>query len=105
MSETIKMTVTMEVTQAQALALIAMFEYWNELSSCGGSREVAFYVDGDGNFHPHCKIECSDELESRFEHLTDKIRKIAVVRDNDGDRLYDFDPVAWYLRNEDGEKE
>lgn len=92
--ERLTMTVTMQVTPAQALALQAMFDYWNQLSGLGGSREVAFYADGDGNFHPKCQYLFSEKLPE----LTPEMRTKAVIRDNHGDRLYDFDPVAWMLR-------
>lgn len=86
----VKLTIEMEVTGPQALALKAMFEYWNELSSIGSSREVAFYVDGDGNFHPKCKITS----EPKIVKLTDDMRAKAIVADDNGDRVYDFDPIA-----------
>jgi hypothetical protein len=93
MSERIKMTVEMEVTPAQGLALQAMFEDWNTLSSMGGSRSAGFYADGDGNFHPNCKITFDGEVPE----LTDELRKIAVVEDQGGNRVYDFDPIAWKI--------
>ena len=89
-----KLTVEMDVTKPQALALTAMFEHWNFLSSIGSSRNIAFHCDGDGNFHPHCKIKCSEELPD----LTDEMRKISVVKEKNGDRVYDFDPIAWKIR-------
>jgi hypothetical protein len=95
-SNKIKMTVTMDVTVPQALALQAMFDYWNQLSSIGGSRKVGYYVDGDGNFHPHVKCEFS----SNVPELTSDLRKIAVVEEYDGNRTYDFDPIAWRIEHE-----
>ncbi len=96
MSEKIKMRVEMEVTISQALALQAMFEYWNHLSSLGSSRYVAFYVDGDGNFRPACKVLFSEDIPS----LTSDMAEQAVVGDNDGNRTYDFDAIAWGLQDE-----
>ena len=90
-----KMTIVMEVTESQGLALQAMFEYWNQLASAGGSRKVAFYVDGDGNFKPNCDVK----FENMTPKLTDEMRDIAIVEDNDGDRTYDFDPIAWKLHD------
>jgi hypothetical protein len=92
-NETVNLTVSMKVTIPQALALKAMFEYWNQLSNLGSSREVAFYVDGDGNFHPQCKVTTDVELPE----LTDELKKLPVKRDNNGSRLYDYDNLAWYL--------
>lgn len=94
MPDTVKMTVSMDVTIPQALALQAMFKYWNYLSNIGASRKVAFYVDGDGNFHPKCDISFDKNMPS----LTEKIEEISVVSDENGNRVYDFDPVAWSLR-------
>ena len=88
-----KITIDLEVTEAQGLALQAMFEYWEHLSNIGASRFVAFYVDGDGDFHPKSKISFSDEITL----LTDEMRKIAVVSDDDGNRKYDYDGIDWLL--------
>ncbi|MCD6434904.1 MAG: hypothetical protein J7L15_00725 [Clostridiales bacterium] len=94
MSERIKMTVEMEVTIPQALALQSMFKYWDFLSDVGGSREVAFYVDGDGNFHPKCFVSFDEDIPE----LTDKLEKLAIRKDNGGNRVYDFDSIAWSIR-------
>ena len=91
------MTVKMQVTESQALALQAMFEYMNSLAAMGSSRYVGFYADGDGNFHPHVDISYDKPVRP----LTDKMRKLAVVKDNYGNREYDFDPIAWELDNDE----
>jgi hypothetical protein len=83
----------MKTTIAQALALKAMFKYWNSLSSMGSSRKVGFYVDGDGNFHPECIVTTDVELPE----LTDDMAKAAIVEDRGGNRIYDFDSIAWML--------
>lgn len=95
--ERTKIVVEMEVTEPQALALKAMFEYWNHLGTIGASRRVGFYVDGDGNFKPNCKVN----LESVKIELTDEMRDMSVVEENDGDRTYDFDPIAWKLHEKE----
>jgi hypothetical protein len=95
MPERTKMIIEMEVTPAQGLALKSMFEYWNKLSNMGSSRQVAFFVDGDGNFHPKCQMRFSDPLPD----LTDELKRLAVVEDKNGDRVYDYDPIAWKLRS------
>lgn len=87
----------MEVTESQALALEAMFKYWDALASMGSSRFVAFYVDGDGNFKPKTSIYYSRPIKT----LTSEMCKAAIVEDNDGDRKYDFDPIAWMIRKDD----
>jgi len=90
MTERFDITITMSVTKAQSITLSAMFDYWNQLSSMGSSRKVAFYVDGDGNFHPNCKVVGVTKISELH-------RKLAIVEDIDGDRVYDFDPVAWSI--------
>lgn len=91
----IKMTIEMEVTPAQGLALQAMFEHWNFLSNIGSSRDVGFHVDGDGNFHPKCSVK----FDSNIPELTDEFRKISVIKDKNGNRVYDFDPIAWKINH------
>jgi hypothetical protein len=59
MSEQIEMTVKMQVTEPQALALQAMFNHWNRLASWGSSRMIGFYADGDGDFNPKCVVSFS----------------------------------------------
>ena len=95
------MTVTMDVTIPQALALQAMFEHWNRLAGLGSSREVAFYADGDGNFRPRAQFEFSEEIPE----LDDELRNIAKRQPEDSgkDRFgspmasFDFDSIAWRL--------
>lgn len=89
-----KMVIEMNVTRPQGLALQAMFEYWNYLANIGGSRKVGFYVDGDGNFKPNCNVQFETDVE-----LTDEMRQISIVEESDGNRTYDFDPIAWKLHD------
>lgn len=97
-TERVKMTVEMDVTVPQGLALQAMFKQWNRLASMGSSRMVAFYVDGDGNFKPKCSTSFSEEMPE----LTEELEKAACVcKDDYPQRItqfqFDFDPVAWKL--------
>lgn len=96
MKEKIKLTIEMDVTIPQALALQAMFEYWKYLGNIGSSRFVSFYVDGDGNFRPNCKINTSEPIPE----LTEELAKSAIVVEFDDERAYDFDPIAWKLNPE-----
>ncbi len=93
--ERIKMLVRLDVTESQGLALEAMFEYWNYLAGIGSSRQISFMVDGDGNFKPNCKMS----YDRTMPKLTDKIRELAVVEEKNRARKYDFNPIAWYLRD------
>lgn len=88
------MTITMQVTESQALALQAMFAHWNTLSSMGSSRNVAFMVDGDGNFHPKCLVSYSKNISK----LTDELKEAAVSNDDgNGNVTFDYDGIAWRL--------
>ncbi len=91
----LNMTIKLRVTEAQALALQAMFEYMTYLGGVGASRYVAFMADGDGNFQP--KADCTFDQPVR--PLTDELREKAVVKDEHGHRKYDFDGIAWALRD------
>lgn len=82
----------MEVTVPQRAALTAMFERWNALSSMGSSRRTSFFVDGDGNFHPKVTI---NGVKPK---VSDEVARLALSRDTDGHRDYDFDTIAWKLR-------
>jgi hypothetical protein len=96
MSKRVKMKIEIDATIPQALALQAMFEYWNYLGGVGGSRQVAFYVDGDGDFKPKCKISFDGEVPE----LTKEMAKMAIVKDMAGDRVYDYDPIGWHLHKD-----
>ena len=98
-NDRIRVAVYLTATVPQALALQAMFEYWNRLAGVGSSRRVAFYVDGDGNFHPDAQfVNLSME---KLPHLTDEMREAVVVTGKEsGDYVFDFDPIAWMLRKE-----
>ena len=96
MSERIEMTVKMQVTIAQGLALKAMFEHWNKMSSWGCSRDISFHVDGDGNFHPKAEISFNGEIPK----LTDELSKKAISNnDANGNLGFDFDAIAWALHD------
>ena len=83
----------MDVTEAQEIALKSMFQYWNSLSNVGSSRYVAFFVDGDGNFHPRVTVD------GEKPEVEEELRKLSITEDEDGHRKYDFDSVAWHLRS------
>lgn len=94
MQDLIKMTVTMEVTEAQAITLKEMFETWNYLGNVGSSRFVCFLADGDGNFHPNVKVK----TDRRLTELTKEERQTAYKYKDDIYK-FDFDNIAWLLRD------
>ena len=56
---------------------LAMLKYMQQLGGLGGSRTVAFYADGDGDFRP--KFEWDAALPSDAK----------PTEDDGGDRTYD----------------
>jgi hypothetical protein len=94
MTKRIEMTIKMQLTEPQALAMQAMIEHWNRLAAQGSSRMIAFYVDGDGNFKPNATWQYSEPIHP----LTDEMRKAAIVENRSGKAEFDFDPIAWILR-------
>ena len=95
------MTVKLQVTPAQGLALQAMFEHWNRLTSMGASRFSAFYVDGDGNFKPKCSISYSAPLPDLTPELREKastlLGDVVASAKDEYSRAFDFDSIAWAL--------
>lgn len=93
----VKLTVTMEVSAPQAYALQEMFKWWTFCGKAGMSRKVAFYVDGDGDFHPNCEVKTEPTLPELPKEQAEK----AIVEDKHGHRLYDYDSISWSLHDED----
>ena len=94
MSDRVEMNIKLQVTPAQGLALQAMFNHWNKMSSWGCSREIAFYVDGDGDFHPKAEVAFSERIPTLSK---DMAAKSVVKDDGDGKLLFDYDPIAWMM--------
>ncbi len=97
MNNRLQMTVTLQVTPAQALTLQTMFNHWNYLSNIGSSRKSSFFVDGDGSFHPKCEMSFSEPIPE----MTDKIKYAAMEVNQNGNTIFDFDNVATLLNNTD----
>ena len=107
MKDRIDMTITLpDLTQAQAIALHAMFQYWALMGSWGCSRMVGFYVDGDGNFRIKPRIEFSSDI---YRDMTEDQKQelwatahISRVGPNEMERnpQFDFDPVAWKMNDD-----
>lgn len=112
-SERLEMTVKLQVTEPQALALQAMFKCWNSLASMGSSRHVAMFVDGDGNFKPKAQWEFSrpvTELTPELEEASHYLVEVSTAPTRaDGSTIYaagcdhafDFDPIAWKINGKD----
>ncbi len=96
MTERFEMIARFDVTPPQALALQEMFKFWNQLASLGGSRYVAFYVDGDGNFKPNVRTAIPEG-----QVMPDVDASVAKVEPKSHYPLdvhyFDFDPVAWSI--------
>lgn len=98
MSKRIKMIVELDVTVPQGVALTAMFEHWNYLSNVGSSKPIAFFVDGDGNFHPNAVVSTSEEIPELTEELAELSRiEGDVGKRSKEDYVYDFEGIACKL--------
>ena len=98
MSKKLDLTVKFKgVTEAQAVALRSMFKYWEHLGGVGSSRRVAFFCDGDGNFRPKVSFESSEDI---LPSMIKELDELAVVEDDNGHRLYDFDSIAWKIEED-----
>lgn len=76
-SENIEFTIKVKMKERWVPHFLAMLKYMEQLGKLGGSRKVAIYSDGDGDFNP------------TFEWDTDLSSNAKPVADNNGDRLYD----------------
>ena len=72
-----KKAVTLKVrfenlTKAQAIALVNMFNEMERFGYAGHSAYVGFYADGDGNFHPVVKhnLRISKEDLDKYRETT-----------------------------------
>ena len=91
MSERTTVTVTLELTAEQRIALEDMLATWNFLGSAGASRWTAFYADGDGNFQPRATI---DGRKPEYTALITEAQKWQ------GDEYrIDFDAIGWALHD------
>ena len=83
------MTLTVEIaniSEAQASAIRDMLTTWVMLGNIGSSRNVQFYVDGDGIWHPRIKINGEEVTCPDAEGWID-----THERSETGDRYYFFD--------------
>jgi hypothetical protein len=106
MSEKLDMTVTFRnVTRAQAIALEAMFNFWQSLGRAGSSRMVSFFADGDGNFRPTVDVAFgADPYPTTSEEEREALRRAAFITNgeesNELSIPLDFDAVAWKLHEQ-----
>jgi len=70
-------TITCTMRSRWVPHFLAMLKYMQQLGGLGGSRDITFRSDGDGDFRP--KFVWDDALPSTAN----------PVCDNDGDRTYD----------------
>jgi hypothetical protein len=69
-------TITVRMKERWIPHFLSMLKYMERLGGLGGSREVSFYADGDGDFRPKFKYDIDFE-------------EVKPVKDVDGNRLYD----------------
>ena len=74
---TMRFSIQCQMNERWIPHFLGMLRYMEQLGNLGGSRRVAIYSDGDGDFRP--KFKWSSTLPSEAE----------PVDDRHGDRLYD----------------
>jgi len=86
----------MEVSEAQALALQAMFDHWTFLGNIGSSREIGFMVGGGWDFRPDCKISVDGDVRP----LSDTVARIAGQNKTSGygNRTFDYNTINALIR-------
>ncbi len=72
-----KFTIQCEMKDRWVPHFLAMLKYMEQLGNMGGSRRVAIYSDGDGDFRP--KFKWNPVLSSEAKPVDDRY----------GDRVYD----------------
>jgi hypothetical protein len=77
MKEETTFTITCTMRSRWVPHFLAMLKYMQQLGGLGGSRDITFRSDGDGDYRP--KFTWDDKLPSTAK----------PVRDVDGDRTYD----------------
>lgn len=78
MTDTVDFTIRVKMRRRWVPHFLSALKYMQQLGNLGGSRMVAIYADGDGDFRP--VFEWSDDL------LAEPVKP---VRDQDGNRIYD----------------
>lgn len=88
MDHKLKMTVTMEVTKDQALALQAMFEHWNRTATWGNDHSIGFMINGStrDDFYPNCKYDFSEPIIP----LNDEEMDMIIHRDDSINYYFDY---------------
>ena len=94
-----KMSIEIDnLTDAQVLAIEDMLAQWQYLGGIGGSRWVAFFADGDGNFHPKIQVDGRNPQKYPWRKSRWKLFVIKPSGASDEGCFIDFDTIAWELR-------
>lgn len=92
------------LTGGQVLALRYFFELMQTNGEMGHSEWMAFYADGDGNFHPTIKTSIESNNQ-KFQEIDKHLPILLNLMDNDGrnreinnknSTFVDFDLYEWY---------
>ena len=73
-----KFTIEVDMPDRWVPQFLGMLKYMQVLGALGGSREIKFYSDGDGDFRP--TFEWDEELPINIEGASD---------DGNGNRFFD----------------
>jgi hypothetical protein len=103
------LTIKLEnVHQADAIALMKMFNYMQYLGSIGSSRMCSFFADGDGAFRPKVSFEYPEDLPNIPEisgvvEWDDEQKKLkgCIKTQYVGDFVIDSDSIAWDIYHKD----
>jgi len=98
-----------DLSMAQALALDAMFQCWEQLGSMGCSRWVAFMADGDGDFRPKVQVVYNPKPKWFELELISKAKMCDDLTPN-GKRpitkiAFDYDAIGWALNKQREERD
>jgi len=82
-----------ELTPAQVIALRKFFGEWDSLVTCGATRPIGFFVDGDGAMRSVPSVD--DDLYLEDEELLAEAKD--AVKSDEARGLFDPDGAAWVL--------
>ena len=102
MKDMVKLNLAFDnISKAQAIALIKMAKIMQYCGRVGISRDVTFYADGDGDFRPDVKFECSEELPFDTKFATD-LSIWRAIESNENFKI-DYDDIAWQIDDSNGQ--
>jgi hypothetical protein len=102
-------TMTIQITgikKSHKIALEHILYQMKYLGGIGSSRWLAFYSDGDGDFHPKIIVDGEDVRPSKILSDADCWKNISIIEEGKKPHhvsdvcMVDPDTVAWKLHDE-----